>query len=162
MRRLAWLVLSCSLASCSFLDPCAGPEYLNFAVVRHGMLPGGTPTTGSTAPLWGATEAMNAASDELAIVFSEHDTLSPDVLELFAVDGTRVALAGEDTFVPTNTESCDHNERHYALTALPTADYTLVHRRKNGTGDPLNCIDLACPWTTFEGEHALTLTLAIR
>jgi len=149
------------LAGCDLLDPCAGPDYLSFAVVRHGMLPDGTPTLGSTAPLWGANETMKP-SDELQIIFSEGDVLPLDVLELGASDGTPVPLVGEDVFVPTNSEACDHNERHYALALLDVGDYTLIHRRENGTGDPLNCIDLDCPWTTFDGSQAVTLTLAIR
>lgn len=149
------------LAGCDILDPCAGPEYLSFAVVRHGMLPNGSPTLGSTAPRWGATETMKS-SDEVEVVFAEHDALSPDVLELYAADGTRVTFAGDDTFVPTNTEACAHNERHYALDTLAAGDYLLVHRRTNGTGDPLNCLDLDCPWTTFDGDQAVTLTLSIR
>lgn len=148
------------LVGCDWFDPCAGPEYLDFAVVRHGMLPSGTPTVGSTAPLWGMTETMKP-SDEITIVFAEDDALPLDVLELVASDGAPVAFAGEDMFVPTNGEACAHDERHYALEPLAVGDYTLVHRRDHGTGDPLNCIS-ACPWTTFDGSQALTLTLAIR
>jgi hypothetical protein len=73
-----------------------------------------------------------------------------------------VTFAGDDRFVPTNTEACAHNERHYALDTLMPGDYLLVHRRDNGTGDPLNCLDLDCPWTVFDGAQAVTLTLAIR
>jgi hypothetical protein len=149
------------LAGCDLFDPCAGPEYLNFAVVRHGMLPGGSPTFGSTAPLWGATEMMKP-SDELQILFATQDELQPNVLELYAMDGASVTLVGEDMFVPTNGEGCAHNERHYALETLAAGDYTLVHRRKNGTGDPMNCVDLDCPWTIFDGDEAVTLTLSIR
>ncbi len=65
-------------------------------------------------------------------------------------------------FVPTNGEGCAHEERHYGLDVLPVGDYTLVHRRENGTGDPLNCVEPDCPWTTFGGSQAVTLTLAIR
>ena len=149
------------LAGCDALDPCAGPEYLNFAVVRHGMLPDGSQTFGSEAPRWGDTETMKS-SDEVAIVFAQHHALSPDVLELYAADGTRVAFAGDDSFVPTTSEGCAHNERHYPLDTMAVGDYLLVHRRKTGTGDPLNCLDLECPWTTFDGEQAVTLTLGIR
>ncbi len=159
MRYLCVAVLV--LAGCDLFDPCAGPEYLNFAVVRHGMLPDGAATLGSTAPRWGATEMMKSA-DEVDVVFAEHHALLPDVLELYAADGTRVTFAGDDSFVPTNAEACAHNERHYALDMLVVGDYLLVHRRKNGTGDPLNCLDLECPWTTFDGDQAVTLTLAIR
>lgn len=149
------------LAGCDLFDPCSGPEYLSFSVVRNGMLPGGSPTFSSTAPRWGESETMSS-SDELAISFTEHDVLPPDVLELYAAAGTRVTLAGEDRFVPTNGEGCAHDERWYALDSLAIGDYTLVHRRANGTGDPLNCVDPDCPWTTFDGDEALTLTLAIR
>ena len=106
--------------------------------------------------------AVAGLADEVEIVFADHHVLSPDVLELYAADGTRVAFSGVDSFVPTNAEACAHNERHYALDPLALGDYLLVHRRKNGTGDPLNCIDLDCPWTTYEGDQAVTLTLAIR
>jgi hypothetical protein len=71
-------------------------------------------------------------------------------------------ISGVDQFVPTNTEGCAHNARHYALSALAPGEYTLVHRRKNGTGDPLNCIDLDCPWTTFDGDQAVMLTLGVQ
>lgn len=159
MRLLAVAVVL--LAGCDVFDPCAGPEYLSFAVVRHGMLEDGSPTLGSTAPLWGATETMKV-TDGVDVIFAEQDALSPDVLELYAADGTRVDFVGDDRFVPTNGEGCAHNERHYVLDTLAAGDYTLVHRRRNGTGDPLNCVDLDCPWTTFEGDQALTLTLEIR
>lgn len=151
------------LAGCDALDPCGGlgPEYLNFAVVRHGMLPNGSPTKGSSAPQWGATETMTS-SDEVMVVFAQHDALSPNVLELYAANGTSLTFVGEDELVPTNTEACAHNERHFTLDMLATGDYMLVHRRKSGTGDPPNCLDLDCPWTTFDGDQAVTLTLAIR
>jgi hypothetical protein len=149
------------LAGCDLLDPCAGPEYLEFAVVRHGMLPNGSPTLGSTAPLWGASETLKP-SDEIQIISPEGDALPLDVLELVDSNETSVAFHGEDMFVPTNSEACDHNERHYALESVTVGDYTLIHRRENGTGDPLNCIDLDCPWTTFDGSQAVTLTISIR
>ncbi len=149
------------LAGCDFLDPCSGPEYLSFAIVRHGALPDGSPTLSSTAPRWGETETVTL-TDEVQITFPQHDVLAPDALELYGADGTRVAFAGEDRFVPTNTEGCAHDERWYALGALAIGDYTLVHRRHEGTGDPLNCAEPDCPWTTFAGDEAVTLTLAIR
>ncbi len=149
------------LAGCDALDPDNGSEFLNFAVVRHGVLQDGSPALGSDAPRWGATETMKP-SDEVEVVFSQHDALSPIVLELYAADGTSLTFVGEDKFVPTNDEAQAHNERSYALDMLATGDYLLVHRRNNGTGDPLNCLDLDCPWTRFDGDQAVTLTLAIR
>jgi hypothetical protein len=149
------------LAACDFLDPCSGPEYLNFAIVRHGMLSGGSPTLSSTAPRWGETESMTPM-DEISLVFPQDDVLPPDALELYAPDGTRVTLASEDIFVPTNGEGCAHDERWYSLASLALGDYTLVHRQRNGTGDPLNCAEPDCPWTTFDGDQAVTLTLSIR
>ena len=158
--RFVYLAIA-MLAGCGFLDPCGGPEYLNFELIRHGMLPDGTPTFDSGAPNWSGMEMMKTV-DEIEVAFPKHDALSSDVLELYAADQMPVAFVGEDQLVPTTVEGCEHEERDYALTALPAGDYTLVHRRKNGTGDPLNCIDLDCPWTTFDGDQAVTLTLAIR
>ena len=155
--RFAYLLLPLAVQGC---DPCAGPHYLNVGVDRHGTLPDGTPTFESQAPAWSAREDMKT-SDELEIIFEKDATLPVDALELYAA-GTRVPFAGIDSFVPTNHDACAHNERHYALSALATGEYTLVHRRKNGTGDPLNCVDLDCPWTTFDGDQALTLTLALQ
>ncbi len=159
MRLL--LALLPVLAGCDLFDPCAGPDYVNFSVVRHGMLPNGSPTYASTAPLWGASETM-APTDEIEIIYEEDASLPADVLELVDANGATIAFSGEDSFVPTNGEACDHNERHYSLASLAVGDYTLVHRKKNGTGDPLNCIDPDCPWTVFDGSTAVTLTLAIR
>ena len=48
----------------------------------------------------------------------------------------------------------------YDLTPLDPGTYTVVHRRAHGTGDRLNCID-ECPWTTFDGEEALLMTLVL-
>jgi hypothetical protein len=160
--RLVFVVLAMVplLTGCELLA-CSGPEYLSFAVVRYSVLPGGTQGVGATAPRWGANEAMNP-TDEIQIVFPEGDTLPVDVLELVASDGTPVAFSGEDMFVPTNTEACAHNERHYALDTLAAGNYTLIHRRENGTGDPLNCIEPECPWTTFDGSQVVQLTLTIR
>lgn len=155
--RFAYLLLPLVLPAC---DPCAGPRYLSFGVDHFGSLPDGTPTFESQAPRWSAREDMKT-SDEVEIVFDQDATLSVDVLELYSA-GTRVAFTGIDSFAPTNHDDCAHNERHYALSALAAGEYTLVHRRKNGTGDPLNCIDLKCPWTTFDGDQALTLTLALQ
>ncbi len=149
------------LAGCDLFDPCAGPEHLSFAVVHRGILPDGTSTVGAQAPRWGATETMKP-SDTIEIIFPEQDALPSDVLELYGADGARLAFAADDLFVPTDVEACAHNERHFALDALTAGDYTLVHRRKNGTGDPLNCGDAGCPWTMFDGDEAVTLTLAIR
>lgn len=155
--RFAYLLLPLVVQGC---DPCAGPHYLNIDFVQHGALPDGTPTEESQAGLWGARVDMKT-SDELQIIFRKDASLPADVLELYAAD-TRVMFSGVDQFVPTNTEGCAHNERHYALSALAPGEYTLVHRRKNGTGDPLNCLDLDCPWTTFDGDQAVTLTLAVQ
>jgi hypothetical protein len=154
MRFLVFLVATLPLLSGCELLACSGPDYLSFALVRNGG-------NYSTAPQWGANETMTL-TDEIQILFEEDETLPLDVLELVASDGTTVAFAGVDMFVPTNTEGCAHDERHYALDTLAIGDYTLVHRRANGTGDPLNCIDPDCPWTTFDGSQAVTLTLAIR
>lgn len=147
-------------AGCDVFDPCAGPDYVNFGIVRYSTLPGGSQGVGISAPLWGASETM-APTDEIEIIFPEGATLPPAVLELVDDSGSRVTFAGTDMFVPTNTEACAHEERHYTLDSLAVGDYTLVHRRENGTGDPLNCID-ACPWITFDGSQAVTLALAIR
>lgn len=155
--RLAYLLLPLLVPAC---DPCAGPHYLSVGVDHYGALPDGTPTFESQAPRWGAREDMKT-SDELEIVFEKDAMLPGDALELYAA-GTRVLFSGVDSSVPTNHDSCAHNERHYALSALAAGDYTLVHRRKNGTGDPLNCLDLDCPWTTFDGDQALTLTLGLQ
>lgn len=155
--RFAYLLLPLVVQGC---DPCAGPHYLNVDFVRYGALPDGTPTEESQAGLWGAREDMKT-SDEVEIIFQKDATLPAGALELYAGD-TRVMFASVDQFVPTNTEACAHNERHYALSALAPGEYTLVHRRKNGTGDPLNCLDLDCPWTTFDGDQALTLTLGVQ
>jgi len=158
MRLLCLALALCS--GCSFLDPCAGPDYVSFGIARYSFGPQGQQYSGITAPLWGETEMMSAATDEVQIVTSPDRTLRADVLEVWS--GTmRYDFAGEDMFVPTNTESCDHDERHYVLSQLAPGDYTLVHRRAKGTGDPLNCGG-ECPWTTFDGESAVTLTLAVR
>lgn len=158
--RLVFFALLPLLSGCEWLA-CSGPEYLSFVVVRYSELPGGTQGVSSTAPEWGAAETMSPA-DNIRLIFSEDASLPLDVLELVASDGTPIAFSGEDLFVPTNTEACAHNERHYALDTLAVGDYTLIHRRENGTGDPLNCIEPDCPWTTFDGSQAVTLTLAIR
>jgi hypothetical protein len=143
--------------------PCGGfgsPDYLSFGVARYSVGPKGEQYAGIGAPLWGETEMMSAATDEIQIVFSHHERLLPDVVEVWS-GMTRHDFAGEDSFVPENTEGCDHNERHYALSQLAVGDYTLVHRRAKGTGDPLNCGG-ECPWTRFDGDEAVTLTLAVR
>ena len=123
------------------------------------MLPDGTPTSGSSAPSWGAMETMKP-SDEIMVAFEEGTSLSVNVLELYAATDERVTFAGDNQYVPGDGEGCAHNERHYALASLAPGSYTLVHRRKHGTGDPLNCVG-ECPWTTFDGDEALTIALTI-
>jgi hypothetical protein len=142
-------------------DPCAGPSYLTFALEHHGMLSDGTPTFGSNAPRWGSIERASV-SDGFLVLFGQYETLAPDVLELYDASSRRVTFVGQDMFVPTDVEGCAHNERQYTFAALQPGDYLLVHRRKNGTGHPLNCIEPGCPWTTYAGDEAVTLTLAIR
>ena len=134
---------------------------MNFGVTRHGMLPDGTPTSSRDGLRWSETLTVKP-TDEIEIIYPTNDELPGNTLELYAANDASVAFVGEDTFVPTNHDACEHNERHYALSTVASGDYLLVHRRKNGTGDPLNCIDLDCPWTTFRGDQAVTLTLSIR
>lgn len=131
---------------------CMGPDYLSFALVRE--------RTGSNAPVWGSVETIET-TDRIEINFPTDARLSADVLELYDAQSTRVAFSGTDRHVPTNDEACDHNERHYLLDSLAPGPYQLVHRRKRGTGDPLNCLDPDCPWTTFDGDEAVTLTLVV-
>lgn len=83
------------------------------------MLPNESPTYGSTAPSWGASETMKP-SDEIVIIVSESNALPLDVLELVDSGGTPIAFSGVDMFVPSNGEACAHEERHYALDVLPS------------------------------------------
>jgi hypothetical protein len=150
---LLWFAIVVGLSGC-----CGGPEHLTFALVRYGRTPGGLLTISENAPRWGTVETMKM-SDEIKIVFGEDSTLPDDVLELYAGD-QRVALPSEDRFVPTGDEACAHNEREYSLLGLASGEYTLVHRRRSGTGAPLNC-GVECPWTTFDGDEAVVLMLVI-
>ena len=52
----------------------------------------------------------------------------------------------------------DHVE--YRLGALGPGTYTVVHRRASGTGDRVSCSG-GCPWTTFDGDEALIVTMVV-
>jgi hypothetical protein len=147
------LLICLALTGC-----CAGPDYLTFSLVRHSGP--SLEYTGSTAPRWGQLETMKS-TDSIEILFPTEASLGADVLELYDQASTRVAFIGTDRLVPTDADGCEHNERVYLLDMLAPRQHTLVHRRKNGTGDPLNCDEPHCPWTSYDGDEAVTLSLVL-
>lgn len=161
MNARTWLALTGLIGSSAVAGCCGGggPDSLSIHLDRHSTFPDGTPAFGSDAPRWGDAATLDTG-DNIRILFEQDAELHGDVLELYAADGSRVPLPGDDSFAPTDNESCAHNERVYSLKMVEPGDYTLVHRRRNGTGDDLNCGG-ECPWTTFDGDEALVLALTI-
>jgi hypothetical protein len=135
------------LSGCNELGCLGGSGGVSFIMERVGV--------GSDAPRWGTAQIMKTA-DQISVI-SKHE-IADAVLELFH-DEVSLALQGSDEHVPTDHESCEHEERHFPLSMLAPGDYRLVHRRQNG--EVANCGG-ACPWTRFDGDDALVLTMDVR
>jgi hypothetical protein len=99
----------------------------------------------------------------LTASFGQGEPPQGDVFELF-LDAARVPLIVTEipwSANPDTTGACPHDEQSYEPEEpLEPGFYTLVHRRRSGTGRPINCLN-ACPWTEIEGEPALELTLDV-
>lgn len=139
---------------------CAGETHLNFGLREYVDIPDHGTGIGETAPRWGASAALHSR-DELIVTTDLDTELHPDVLELFDAAGAPVELACKTVDVrEPDTGSCPHRARTCSLATLAPGDYTLVHRERFGTGQPINCGG-DCPFVDFQGEPALVLTLMI-
>lgn len=133
------------------LGCCVGDDaYLTFGIGSRG---------GSTTPRWG--EAMEWFEPHLTVSFPAGRTPGGEPLEVYLGD-VRVDVASSTTEVDNSAHNGCGVSTHvdYALESLPAGEYTLVHRRAHGTGDPINCLE-ECPWTTFAEETALVMTLVV-
>jgi len=119
MNARSWLALTWMIASASAVGGCCGggPDFMSVHLDRYSLFPDGSPAFGSDAPHWGDAATLDT-NDGIRILFGQDAELSDDVLELYAADGSRVALPGDDSFAPTDDEACAHNERIYWLKML--------------------------------------------
>ena len=133
-----------------------GPDYLTLGI-------------SGTTPRWG--ETFEYAALELTASFDEGKQLGGEVFEVYAgdlrtmpVDPVPPPLELMSTEVVRDRNQDDGCgvgvDVTYDLTSLEPGTYTVVHRRANGTGDRINCTD-ECPWTSFDGEEALVMTLVL-
>ena len=132
-----------------------GDDYLTL-----GLGPGAS----RSSPAWGGTEAYAVRERPMIEADSRPERpLAGAPFECFADDG---ATAVPLTCVTRRIDNASRNGCGFSdqvtcdLSVLPPGRYEIVHRRARGNGDPLNCAG-ACPWTTFQGEAALRLTLVL-
>jgi hypothetical protein len=147
-RPLTRLLVAAILAAMSGCCGGTSPDYLTFEI------------TGTT-PRWGETmTAMGIVS--MTAEYTRGKTLQGEPLELYQ-DDLRVDVP--ETTVERDNSTVDgcgfSTVITYDVSALAAGSYQLVHRRSAGTGDALNCIG-DCPWTTFDGDAALVLTLDLQ
>jgi len=135
------------LPGCDGLGCLGGSSGVSFMMERRDI--------GSDAPHWSTAQIMTTV-DQISVI--SKDQISDAALELFQND-VSVPLQGSDEHVPTDQESCAHEERHFPLSMLAPGDFQVVHRRKHG--EVANCGG-TCPWTSFNGDEALVLTLDVR
>jgi hypothetical protein len=146
-----WIALLLLASGC-----CTGADgYLTFGLGAG---------SGTSSPAWGSTVTFRAAQrPTVSATWRPEHPLAGAPVEVF-VEGSLapVALACDERRINNATrEGCGFSDEVTCpLGALPPGRYALVHRRAHGNGDALNCGD-ACPWTTFQGEAALRLTLVI-
>lgn len=156
--RTAGRWLATVLAATSVWGCCTDqePDYLTLGV-------------SGTTPRWGDTFEYSAT--ELQASFDEGKELGGEVFEVYPGDlrtmpvdpiPQPVELASTEVVRDRSQDNgCGIGvDVTYDLTPLERGTYTVVHRRANGTGDRLNCLE-KCPWTTFDGEEALVMTLVL-
>jgi hypothetical protein len=134
---------------------CGHSEHLALGIGASGA-------AGITTPLWGETMSA-AARPVFTATFAENEVLPGPAFELFLGTTPIPLTITEIPFAanPNKDGSCPHHEQTYdVVDALGTGSYTLVHRGRIAAGHVLNCLG-ECPWTTFEGERALVLTLEV-
>jgi len=111
---------------------------------------------------WGGTTEVVAGSSILTIYQGDDDDrMRADVIEVW--DGnTAMNLATETDMDHSCQTGCPSPRTLYRLD-LPPGTYTLVHRRSRGTGKAVHTPGAASedPWTTFDGEPALTSELVV-
>jgi hypothetical protein len=140
------LALSCALSGCCV----GGPKLLTLRM-------------NTAVPRW--NEVMIAPPEPVfEASFAEGDWPRGPVFELYdaldeAIELVETRIPWDDN--PDKENSCSHSALTVTVTApLAPGDYLLVHRRANGNGDEPQC-NGACPWTEFDGEEALILTLRV-
>lgn len=145
----AALIACVASAGLFVMGCCTGPDFLNLLI---SSAPGS-----STSPNWG--ESGPAQGTLFIVSYEEDSSLAGEPLEFF--------LDGAPVDVPVIMELRDNkplngcgfsNVHTYDMSLLPPGDYTVVHRRANGTGDTVTCRN-ECPWEDFEGEEALVMVM---
>ena len=141
-------LFACPAAACLFvMGCCSGPSFLSFGIGDAGS---------SLSLNWG--ERGPAQGSLITMDYDEGRSLAGEPLE-FYFDGSPVEVPVTMAFRDNSTlNGCGFSHtRTYDLSRLPPGDYTVVHRRASGTGDPVNCVE--CPWEDFEGEEALVMVM---
>jgi hypothetical protein len=124
-----------------------GPSALTFGIGESGS---------SFSPNWG--EQGPAQGSFFYVEYEESRSLAGEPLE-FYLDGVSVDVPVIMALRDNRTvNGCGFSHTQiYDMSRLPPGDYTVVHRRANGTGEQVNCVE--CPWEEFEGEEALVMVM---
>jgi len=126
-------------------------------------LTSGVPACGDE--IYIAWNEVNEIPDGFFLFVGKSDGGSEDepVLELFDASGTAVAFPFTVVEDQMCAMGCPRTTASYDVSGLPPGDYTLVHRRRFGSGDMLIVVPggASIPWSAWEGEQALVATLRI-
>lgn len=144
-------IAAIGLALLAIAGCCAGgTDYLTLSVGE---------VRANTTIRWGETMRMTDPTFDAAWPRAEDARGEP--LEFYVGD-ERVDVPTERFEVDNQMNNgcgwSDHVE--YRLGALGPGTYTVVHRRASGTGDRVSCSG-GCPWTTFDGDEALIVTMVV-
>jgi hypothetical protein len=136
---------------------CSGPS--NFLTIGIGG------NTWTTTPNWGGTIELSIADGAKASVSRPLGReLGGEALE-FETEGTLEPIS-----VPSSELRVDNRKENgcgesviitYDLSVLEVGSYRMIHRRENGTSDPLNCLE-ECPWVLVDGEEMLISIVHIK
>ena len=145
----AALIVGVAGAGLFVMGCCNGPDFLTFGVGD---------SRSQFSPNWG--ERGPAQGSFFFVEYAEGKSLAGEPLEFY--------LDGASVDVPMTMELRDNNTVNgcgfsqvltYDMSALPPGDYTVVHRRANGTGDAV--CNGECLWEDFEGEEALVMVMEL-
>jgi hypothetical protein len=152
-RHLWWRLgarLGLTLVALGAGGCCVGPGFLTLHI------------DGNT-PRWDETMDVSP-QPQLTAHYGDDEQPAGPIFEIYDSAAQPVTLSVQVIPWAENPEqdgSCPHTEEETTVAApLPPGDYTLVHRRANGTGRELACTG-DCPSTTFDGEKALVVTLRV-
>lgn len=99
----------------------------------------------------------------VTMIHDEDRSPDSDAIELYQEDKPIALQRESGTTSRGNGGTCPFGATWFHATGLKPGQYTLVHRKSRGTGDPVRVADVSEPgWSTFEGEEALVWSLEVK